>query len=104
MIVLKGIINSLIKHIDELDIVLSNQCVDILAINETKLDGSICDNEVTVESDKIIRRGRSANGRFGGGICFYIRSNINYFCGRSSYLTVSKCYQSKFANLVRSHL
>ena len=36
------------KHIDELRIALSNQCVDILAINETKLDGSICDNEVTV--------------------------------------------------------
>ena len=65
-------INSLTKHIDELRIVLSNQCVDILAINETKLDGSICDNEVTV-------RDRLANGRSGGGICFYIRSNINYF-------------------------
>ena len=36
------------KHIDELRIALSNQCVDILAINEIKLDGSICDNEVTV--------------------------------------------------------
>ena len=72
-------INSLTKHIDELRIVLSNQCVDILAINETKLDGSICDNEVTVEGYNIIRRDRLANGRSGGGICFYIRSNINYF-------------------------
>ena len=44
------------KHIDELRIVLSNQCVDILAINETKLDGSICNNEVTVEGYNIIRR------------------------------------------------
>ena len=78
-------INSLTKHIDELRIVLSNQCVDILAINETKLDGSICDNEVTVEGYNIIRRDRLANGRSGGGICFYIRSNINYiiFCGRT---------------------
>ena len=72
-------INSLTKHIDELRIVLSNQCVDILAINETKLDGSICDNEVTVVGYNIIRRDRLANGRSGGGICFYIRSNINYF-------------------------
>ena len=71
-------INSLIKHIDELRILLSNQCVDMLAVNETKLDGSICDNEVTVEGYNIIRRDRSANGRSGGGICFYIRSNINY--------------------------
>ena len=65
------------KHIDELRIVLSNQRVDILAINETKLDGGICNNEVTVEGYNIIRRDRSANGRSGGGICFYIRSNIN---------------------------
>ena len=72
-------INSLTKHIDELRIVLSNQCVDILAINETILDGSICDNEVTVEGYNIIHRDRLANGRSGGGICFYIRSNINYF-------------------------
>ena len=35
-------VNSLTKHIDELRVVLSN---DILDINETKLDGSICDNE-----------------------------------------------------------
>ena len=70
-------INSLTKHVNELRIVLSNQCVDILAISETKLDGSICDNEVTVEGYNIIRRGdRSANS--GGNICFYIiRSNNN---------------------------
>ena len=54
-------INSLTKHIDKLRIVLSNQCVVILAINETKLDGSICENEVTVEGYNIIRRDRSAN-------------------------------------------
>ena len=65
-------INSLTKHIDELRIVLSNQCVDILAVNETKLDGSICDIEVTVEGYNIIRRDRSSNGRSGGGICFSI--------------------------------
>ena len=26
----------------------------------------------------VIRRDRTVNGRFGGGVCFYIRSNINY--------------------------
>ena len=72
-------INSLTKHIDELRIVPSNQRVDILAINETKLDVSICDNEVTVDGYNIIRRDRLTNGRSGGGFCFYIRSKINYF-------------------------
>ena len=71
-------ITSLTKHIDELRAVLSNQCVDILAINETKLDDTISDNEITVDSYNIIRRDRTVNGRFGGGVCFYIRSNVNF--------------------------
>lgn len=33
-------INSLVKHIDELRVLLSDFSVDILAINETKLDES----------------------------------------------------------------
>ena len=71
-------INSLTKHIDELRVVLSNQCVDILAINETKLDDTISDNEITVDGCNIIRHDRTVNGRFGGGVCFYIRSNVNF--------------------------
>jgi len=71
-------ITSLTKHIDELRVVLSNQCVDILAINETKLDDTISDNEITVDGYNIIRRDRTINGRFGGGVCFYIRSNVNF--------------------------
>ena len=42
----------------------------------TSLRPCICGNEVTVEGYNIIRPDRSANGRSGGGICFYIRSNI----------------------------
>ena len=36
------------------------------------------DQEVKVQGYDIIRRDRSTNGRFGGGVCFYIRSNISY--------------------------
>ena len=39
-------ITSLLKHIHELRIVLDGQPVDILAINETRLDGSISDQDV----------------------------------------------------------
>ena len=40
-------------------------------------------NEIDIEMAKvqgydIIRRDWSTNGRFGGGVCFYIRSNISY--------------------------
>ena len=40
------IITSLLKHRDELRIVLDGQPTDILAINETRLDGSISDQDV----------------------------------------------------------
>ena len=55
-----------------------DQYIDILAINETRLDGSISDQEVKVVGYDVIRRDRTVNGRFGGGVCFYIRSEINY--------------------------
>ena len=51
---------------------------DILSINETRLDDSISDDEVYIPGYDIIRRDRDHNGRFGGGICIYVRSNINF--------------------------
>ena len=71
-------ITSLLKHIDELRVFLNDQNIDVLAINETRLNESIFDQEVKVQGYDIIRRDRSTNGRFGGGVCFYIRSNISY--------------------------
>ena len=71
-------ITSLLKHIDEVRIILDKQNIDVLAINETRLDDNICDLEVNVRGYDIIRRDRPLNGRSGGGVCFYIQSNINY--------------------------
>ena len=71
-------ITSLPRHIDELRIILYSKCLDLLAINETRLHDIIADNEVSVDGYDIVRRDRPVNGRNGGGVCFYIRSNINY--------------------------
>ena len=71
-------ITSLIKHIDELRILLDSNPVDVLAINETRLDSTINDCEVYISGYDIIRRDRNVNGRFGGGVCFYVRSTINF--------------------------
>ena len=71
-------ITSLLKHLDELRILLNYNCIDLLAINETRLDGSISDQDVKVEGYDVTRWDRTVNGRFGGGVCFYIRSDINY--------------------------
>ena len=71
-------INSLLVHLDELRVFVSDSKIDILCINETKLDSMVGDGEVCLPGFEIVRRDRKINGRKGGGICIYIRSNINY--------------------------
>jgi hypothetical protein len=58
-------INSLLKHIDEIRILLSDNPFDILAINETKIDSSILDAEIHIDNYTIVRFDRN---RFGGGV------------------------------------
>ena len=70
--------NSLLAHIDDLRTFLSNSKIDILAINETKLDATINDYEIHLPGFEVRRRGRLINGRNGGGVCIYLRNNINY--------------------------
>ena len=67
-------ITSLPKHIDELRILLADRYIDILAINETRLDDSILDRKVHILGYDIIRWDRNRNG---GGVCFYVRSTIS---------------------------
>ena len=71
-------ITSLSKHIDELRVLLQNNSLDLLAINETRLNETIADNEISISGYNIVRRDRPLNGQNGGGVCFYVRSNINY--------------------------
>ena len=52
--------------------------IDILSVTESKLDFSIDDSELYLPSFEIIRKDRKINGRNGGGVCFYVRSNLNY--------------------------
>lgn len=79
---LNGVANlnltSLLKHIEELRILLADSPVDVLSINETRLDDSVKANNVYTPGYEIIRRDRENNGGFGGGVCFYIRTNINF--------------------------
>ena len=49
----------------------------MLAINETRLNETIADNEISISGYNIVRRDRSLNGRNGDEVCFYVRSNIN---------------------------
>ena len=73
-------VNSLVAHIDELRVFMSSSGIDILVINETKLNFLVDNNEVHLQGFEIIRKDRKTNGRNGGGVCIYVRtcSNLNY--------------------------
>ena len=70
-------INSLLLHIDELRVFMSSSKIDILMIYETKLDSTIHDNEVHLTGLEIVRTDRKVNGRNRGGVCIYLRTNLN---------------------------
>ena len=55
-------------------ILLADRSIDILSINETKLDDSIKSCEVQIPGYEFIRRDRN---RQGGGVGFYIKNSIN---------------------------
>ena len=62
-------INSLVSHIDDLRVFMS-QFKDI--------DATIKDGEVHLPGYGVVRKDRESNGRNGGGVCIYVRSNINF--------------------------
>ena len=62
-------INSLLAHIDEFQVFMEDSAIDIISINETKLDCS---------GYEIVRKDRKTNGRHGGGVCIYVKCNLNY--------------------------
>ena len=68
-------INSLLKHIDELRVLLANSSIDILAINESKIDDSIPDNEINIVGYIMVRNDRNRNG---GGVVLYITDTISF--------------------------
>ena len=80
-------INSLLKHIDEIRHVLRSTPFDIFAINESKIDESIPDNEISIPRYNLIRKDRN---RAGGGVVLYIRDNI-LFSDRKDLVPSSLC-------------
>ena len=68
-------ITSLIKHIDELRLIMTSRPFDILVINETRLDDSINDSEVSLAGYQVIRNDRNRNG---GGVAMYVKDSIGF--------------------------
>ena len=68
-------VNSLLKHNDEIRYVLCSAPFDIFAVNESKIDELVPNNEVSITGYNLIRKDRN---RVGGGIVLYIRDNIPF--------------------------
>ena len=69
-------INSLLKHIDQLRIFCEEHKPHVLCLNETKLDSTVRDNDLTTEGfHPIFRKDRD---RHGGGVAMYIRNEIKF--------------------------
>ena len=68
-------INSLNKHIDELRVLMLCKPLDILTINESKLDENDSDSSITLSGYNLERRDRNKQG---GGVCVYLRNSLNY--------------------------
>ena len=66
-------VNSLLKHIEEICLLLSDTPFDILAINESKRDSSITDYEIHVHNYSIVRLDRN---RCWGGVALYIENTL----------------------------
>ena len=66
---------SLLKHKDELEILMTENKIDIISIYETKLDDTIRDEQVPIEGFSLLRLDRN---RHDGGVAFYIRETVNY--------------------------
>ena len=68
-------INSLHKHIDEIRYILMSGPLEVLAVNESKLDNTITDGEIHIPGYVITWKDRN---RHGGGVALYIKENISF--------------------------
>ena len=72
------------KYIDQLRPYMITKPFDILAINETRLDDTIHDNEMRIHGYVLERNYRNRNG---GWVALYIRNTIDYDCDNTLNLS-----------------
>jgi hypothetical protein len=70
-------VRSLNAKIDDLQIVTQQNNADVIAITETWLNSRITDGAVSLPGYSIVRNDRE-NGKRGGGVCAFIKSNIPF--------------------------
>ena len=68
-------IGSLLRHIDELRLLMLNTKIDILTLSEIHLNNMIGNNELGIKNYNFVKLDRN---RLDGGTAMYINENINY--------------------------
>ena len=66
---------SLLKHKVEIEMLLRENKIDILALNETKINETVCDSLISIEGYNHECYDRN---RHGGGVLVYIKDTITY--------------------------
>ena len=55
-------VNSLLAKIDEVRLLTKNKCIDILAVNETKIDSKVDDQLIAIDDFSLMRHDRNRQG------------------------------------------
>ena len=63
------------NHIEEVKCNLTNQQIDLLALNGTRLDNYRNDDLFSIKGSEFLRKDRN---RQGGGVAVCVRNSINY--------------------------
>ena len=66
-------IDSLLKHFDEIKVILDEYEPHILGLNETRLNDDVEDDDLFMEGHSIVRRDRNRDGR---GVAIHISDDI----------------------------
>ena len=66
-------VNSVVKHFDELSLLVDDKQLHVLCLNETKLDDSGEDNCIDNDEYQVIRKDRT---RHGGGVAMYVHESL----------------------------
>ena len=67
-------VNSLLPKVTEISYVLNKYFIDILCLNESKIDASISDEELKIENYSLVRKDRT---RYVGGVAVYFRNCLS---------------------------
>ena len=68
-------INGLLSHIDELRVLIDDHKLDIICINETKIDDKIHDSDIEVDNYLLVRKDRNSDG---GSVAIYNLKGLEF--------------------------